>query len=207
VTPQFIQPLCRFAAALCAGDEDSLREAVNLALDQYIPVSMLREVVLTSYLFDGYPTALEGFRILSSISGLPKSAERDRYTPEDVSHWRERGERLCRMVYGPQFERLTEHILEIAPELAEAMIIEGYGKVLSRPGLDVRLRELCVVTILACKGRERQLLSHILGSLRLGASEENIATALNAAESLCPVKRIARARKVLKDAIQRHNMS
>ncbi len=65
-------------------------------------------------------------------------------------------------------------VRDFAPELSDAMLVEGYGKVLSRDQIDVRMRELSVVVILALKLRLRQLLSHALGCLRLGVTEEQL---------------------------------
>lgn len=70
---------------------------------------------------------------------------------------------------------------EFAPELGDAMLVEGYGKVLSRDQIDVRMRELCVVVILSLKHRLRQLLSHALGCLRLGVTEDQLRFAVKVA--------------------------
>lgn len=70
-------------------------------------------------------------------------------------------------------------VKEFAPELSDAMLVEGYGKVLSRTNIDVRMRELCVVVILALKHRLRQLLSHALGCLRLGVTEDQLRFAVS----------------------------
>lgn len=196
--------LCRVAAALVTEDEERLRDQLHRALDAGVSVIALREVVLTAYLFDGYPAALEGFRVLAGIVGPPYRTPADTtYTTDSIARWRSRGEQLCRTVYGPQFKKLTGYVAEIAPELADAMIVEGYGKVLARDGLDPRLRELAVVAILAAKNRPRQLLSHCLGALRLGATEGELREALDAADEYAPADNIARSEPILTDAIRR----
>jgi 4-carboxymuconolactone decarboxylase len=198
-----IRPLCRVAAALCSGNEEQLGEAFNLALDGGIDSALLREVVLTAYLFDGYPAALEGFRVLASLVGTPRTVIRNGYTAEEVALWRRRGEDLCRLIYGQQYQKLTEHVCEIAPELADAMIVEGYGKVLARENLEPRLRELAVVAMLAAKYRPRQLLSHCLGAMRLGATEADLRLALDSAAICADEGNIARSRLVLDQALTR----
>ena len=52
------------------------------------------------------------------------------------------------------------------------MVVEGYGKVMSRPGLGRVERELASVAFLVMEGYEQQLYSHIRGALNIGASEE-----------------------------------
>jgi 4-carboxymuconolactone decarboxylase len=201
----YIEPLARLAAALTSSEEEPVVGAIHMALDRRIPTSMLREVILTAYLFDGYPAALEGFRILNRLTGgetLPPHSTIS-YTPGSVEEWRSRGERFCRAVYGPQFGKLSEHVAEIAPELADSMIVEGYGKVLSRNELEPKLRELVVVAILAAKYRPRQLLSHCLGALRLGASENELRKAFDAAGEVIPEETMAKSTVILEDAIGR----
>jgi 4-carboxymuconolactone decarboxylase len=54
------------------------------------------------------------------------------------------------------------------PALDEWMVVEGYGKVLSRPGLDLPRRELCIVAACAAAEQDRQLQSHLHGALNVG---------------------------------------
>ncbi len=196
--------LARLSATLVHGDENGVREALHRSLDVGIPVEALREVVFTSYLFDGYPTALEGFRQLVLVAGEPIPPPMDvDYNSASIALWRDRGERLCRTIYGAQYDKLTDMVQQFAPELADAMLVEGYGKVLSRDNLDPKVRELVVVAILAAKNRPRQLLSHCLGALRLGATEKELRRVLAASAEDSPPECKARAELVLDDAIRR----
>src|SRR5690606_22884508 len=72
------------------------------------------------------------------------------------------------------------------PSLDHWMIVEGYGKVLSRPGLDLPRRELCIVAACAATAQDRQLHSHLWGALNAGASPEVIDDALAAIADLVP---------------------
>ena len=88
------------------------------------------------------------------------------------------GEALCRRVYGPAYDRLREHVAGLHPDLDRWMVEEGYGKTLSRPGVTVVVRELCVVALLAAAGHAPQLRSHLRGALNVGAHAEHVARAL-----------------------------
>ena len=59
------------------------------------------------------------------------------------------------------------------------MIIEGYGKVLSRPGLGIVERELANVAFLMGEDYEQQLHSHMRGALNVGATEELLKTVVH----------------------------
>ncbi len=200
--------LCRIAATLCAGDESELRDSLEKALENNIQPSTLREVILTSYLFDGYPTALEGFRLFDQIV-VEYSTESEEfiYTAGNVGLWRSRGIPLCRKIYAEQFDQLTERVKEFAPELADAMIVEGYGKVLSRPQLDIATRELCIVTMLAVKDKPRQLMSHALGALRVGASPTRVLGILEVVKDKLTTGRLQKVHEILSVAISKTQQS
>ena len=60
------------------------------------------------------------------------------------------------------------------PDLAEWILSDGYGRVLARPGLSIRERELIVVAVLAALDVPLQLRSHVEGARRVGAKEAEI---------------------------------
>ncbi len=63
----------------------------------------------------------------------------------------------------------------LGPELADWILEEGYGRVLSRPVLSIRERELIVVAVLAALRLPLQLESHVRGALRVGATAAEVA--------------------------------
>jgi 4-carboxymuconolactone decarboxylase len=125
-------------------------------------------------LYAGFPAALEGLRVLHDV--WPGRAQRTR--EGGPARWRARGEALCRRVYGPAYAKLLPAVQALHPDLAVYMVEHGYGRVLARAGLSARERELLTVAALAALGWERQLISHLLGSLRVGAPRDAVAAAL-----------------------------
>ena len=77
-----------------------------------------------------------------------------------------------KFVYGSNFERLRANIQVLHPALDAWMVTEGYGRTLSRPGLDLARRELAIVAQVAVQGAERQLHSHLRGALNAGVTPE-----------------------------------
>ena len=64
---------------------------------------------------------------------------------------------------------------DVAPDLVRFAIDFAFGEVLSRPGLDVRTRELCTVAALSALGHaEPQLRWHIQAALHVGARQAEI---------------------------------
>jgi 4-carboxymuconolactone decarboxylase len=171
--------LIQLAAAIAGGDERSVRDAFAAAA-QLVPPRWMEELVLQSYLFSGFPRALNAAREWRRVSPALAPQGEDASDYRQVDLWRERGEATCAAVYGDMYERLRRNVRQLHPALDAWMVVEGYGKVLGRPGLDLARRELCIVAACAASGQERQLHSHLHGALNVGVSPETLRQAVDA---------------------------
>ncbi|HEU4628521.1 MAG TPA: carboxymuconolactone decarboxylase family protein [Gemmatimonadaceae bacterium] len=171
--------LVRLSARVAGGDEESVRDALRACVG-VAPADWVEEVLLQSYLFAGFPRALNAMRLWRAVSGRPAPAE-DAEAAMPFEAWRQRGERTCAVVYGPFYERLRVNIAMLHPALDAWMIGEGYGKVLGRPMLDLARRELCVMAACVAAQQDRQLHSHLHGALHAGVAPDVVAAALEAA--------------------------
>ena len=114
-------------------------------------------------------------------------------TYEQAFDWRLRGEATCAVVYGEMYEKLRGNIRRLHPALDEWMIVEGYGKVLSRPGLDLPRRELCIIAACIAARQDRQLHSHLHGAVNAGAAPAAIDAVLVAVRDVVPDSAIVSA--------------
>jgi 4-carboxymuconolactone decarboxylase len=171
--------LVQLSAAIAAGNEATVRrwiaEAARLA-----PAAHVEEVVLQSYLFCGFPRALNAAREWRRVAGVPAPASDEADDIERIPEWRARGEQTCAAVYGSMYEKLRLNVRDLHPALDAWMVVDGYGKVLSRPGLDLARRELCVVAACAAMEQDRQLHSHLHGALNVGVEPDVIMAAVEA---------------------------
>ena len=177
--------LVRLAAIIGAGSERQLRAHLHEA--RALPPEWVEEVILQSYLFAGFPRTLNAAREWRRISHIvAPTDDRDADATADgmAQAWRERGQDTCAAVYGDMYDRLRVNIAALHPALDHWMITDGYGKVLSRPGLDLVRRELCVVAICALAGQDRQLHSHFHGALNVGATPDQVLGTLDALRDL-----------------------
>ena len=162
--------LVRFAAAIAQGDEPDLRECAADCRSSFVPIPWVEELLLQSLLMVGYPRALVGlsvWRKVGRVAAPPSDPDAD-YA--HVAEWTVRGEATCEVVYGYNYRRLRENVRDLHPALDAWMITEGYGRTMSRPGLDLLRRELCVVAQTAVMETPRQLHSHLRGALHAGAT-------------------------------------
>src|SRR5438874_7755835 len=172
--------LVRLAAVVAAADDQVVRASLVHTLVIASRV-WIEELILQSYLFCGLPRTLNAMREWRRLTGKEISAPVDE---ADAATRRRRGEATCRLVYGDMYERLRVNIRALHPELDEWMIVEGYGKVLSRPGLDLPRRELCIVAACAASEQDRQLHSHLHGAINVGVGAEALGSAIDALEGV-----------------------
>ena len=174
--------LVRLSAALAGGDRELRSAAMQAAAAQAEPVQV-EESLLQSYLFLGFPaalTALAEWRELTGHAPEPQSLN------DDPGQWLSRGTAVCRIIYGRAYEKLRDSVRRVHPALDDWMVREGYGKVLSRGGLDLGTRELCIVAILSATGWEPQLHSHLRGALHAGCDPDSVTEALEAGLEVGP---------------------
>jgi 4-carboxymuconolactone decarboxylase len=176
-----LRALARLSAAIAAGSEDDVRGAIHGCVAGADP-DAVEEVILQSHLFCGFPRCLNAAREWRRISGRPAPA-----APVDDGNseqWTNAGEGTCETVYGSSYRQLRKNVQALHPLLDSWMVEMGYGRVMSRPGLDLRTRELCVVVACAAGGQDRQLHSHLHGALNAGASPEEIDGVLDAVRGM-----------------------
>lgn len=176
--------LVRFAAAIAQGYEPDLRERATACKSSQVPVPWVEELLLQSLLMVGYPRTLVAFSIWRKVSRIdaPESDSDSDYA--NVEEWLRRGEETCSLVYGANYRKLRANVRELHPALDTWMITEGYGRTMSRPGLDLLRRELCTVAQTAVMETPRQLLSHLRGSLHAGASFSQVEAVLSVVNPL-----------------------
>jgi 4-carboxymuconolactone decarboxylase len=181
--------LVRLAAALAGGSEEQVRGHLQEALASTTPI-WIEELLLQTYLFAGFPRALNGMREWRRLHPAPAASNEAPAEPPMLSRV---GEATCATVYGSMYDRLRANIRHLHPLLDEWMIVEGYGKVLSRPALDLQRRELCIVAACAATAQDRQLQSHLHGSLNAGVTPAAVSDALASLEGVIPEGGLSRA--------------
>ncbi|HSQ59575.1 MAG TPA: hypothetical protein VLT84_03955, partial [Acidobacteriota bacterium] len=136
--------IARLSAAIAANDAPGVTREAEAAIAGGVPAAAVYEAILQSYLFVGFPRAIEAFfaarALLEHHGGIPAAPE-----PPSPAEWTARGEALCRRIYGRHYEKLVETMRGFSPDLAAWMILEGYGKTLSRAALAPAERELASV--------------------------------------------------------------
>ncbi|MBI2931587.1 MAG: carboxymuconolactone decarboxylase family protein [Planctomycetes bacterium] len=183
--------LARVCVAVARGKDRVVRREIKAALRAGTRIDDLREAILQTYLFAGFPRAINGLWALDMAARLEPGR------PAGPAPRASVGERLCRAIYGGEYEAMMARMRRLSPELALWILEEGYGKVLSRPHFGPRVRELLVVPTLAAMETWRQLSGHVRGARRVGASAGELRRVLKAVRDLLPSRVYGRAWKMV----------
>jgi len=197
--------LVRVAAAVARGKASELEMRFAAARDARVPGLWIEELLLQSMLVVGYPLALVAF---GTWRGLGARIEGDGAGPEDLAHadweaWAARGAVVCREVYGRAYHKLLVNLRALHPALEHLVLVDAYGKVIGRPGLDLKRRELCTVATTAVLGTAEQLHSHLRGALNTGASGEEVEAVLGLVDGDLDPERRRSAREQWADVKRR----
>ncbi|CAN7410316.1 carboxymuconolactone decarboxylase family protein [Acidovorax sp. LjRoot118] len=100
------------------------------------------------------------------LQAFPKHPAPDRY---------QQGLAKLREIDGEAGERVIDSLASIAPDFARYLIEFPFGDIYSRPGLDLRSREIAVVAALTAMGNAApQLKVHLQAALNVGVTREEI---------------------------------
>ena len=192
------QRLLSFMAACQASDKLPLLSGlVKWAIESDIKPAEIYELLLQGHLFLGYPRAIESFFIFREVIAPELTCPVD-HPEENYNLYKSRGDQTARKVYGGNFDLVYKNIRKLSADLAYGMIIEGYGRIISRSGLDLVTRELAVVASLTVTDMPRQLYSHIKGALNAVAKTAGIKAAINQCRFFTDLPKIDRSLSILK---------
>lgn len=170
-----------FASSFAHHDWEGLKERARRASSAGISPRQLYELALQGYLFLGFPAAIEAFGHLDgSLARIRKSRE-----PTLRSRVK-KGRQTCRIIYREKYPALMRNLKRKSPDLARWVIEEGYGKVLSRPGAPLVLRELFSAALLSASGFPRQLFAHLRALVEMGEKPEELARLVKEAAQKSP---------------------
>ena len=87
----------------------------------------------------------------------------------------ERGRRALAEIDGHAGEAVVASLADIAPDFATYLLEFPFGDIYSRPGLDLRAREIATIAALTAMGNAApQLKVHIAAGLNVGVSRQEI---------------------------------
>lgn len=125
------------------------------------------ETLLQAVLFCGFPRVVTAFETLGEA--WPAS-EPPRGGALPVAEQPAAGRALFAAIYGRNETAVHTMLRGYHAEFHDFVLEAAYGRVLTRPGLAPRVRELLAVSVLAAQEQMPQFVGHARGALHFGAS-------------------------------------
>jgi alkylhydroperoxidase/carboxymuconolactone decarboxylase family protein YurZ len=203
ILPERLRLLTSIAACQELGLNDKLKGFINWGIDCGIAIREIYEVLLQGHLFCGYPRAIESFFYFAEIirERYPDQQHLDYKSNLDIERYSKRGHNLAAKIYGKNLDLVLQSIRSLSPELAYGMINEGYGRIISREGLDIIARELAIVAVLTVYDMPRQLYSHIRGAANVGAEKAQIEAVIKQGRLFADDEIIARCLSIFEKSL------
>ena len=93
----------------------------------------------------------------------------------DETNRYQRGLEIIERLYGEVGAKTLRSLEETAPDLSRYIVEFAFGDIFSRPGLDLKAREMATVAALTAMGNvPTQLRAHIHGALNAGCTQQEI---------------------------------
>lgn len=137
--------------------------------------AQLEESLLQAVLFFGFPRLVSAFERLQAcwpIAAAPQGGE----VPEAARV--AAGRELFAAIYGKNDAAVRTLLASFHQAFHDFVLEAAYGRILARPGLPARTRELLAVGALAALRQLPQLVAHGRGALGFGASADEVREAV-----------------------------
>jgi 4-carboxymuconolactone decarboxylase len=188
-----IREITKLTSAIASDNFKYFESLVSKLKTDKTTAEKVYEALLQCYLFCGFPPVIEALKIFRKhFPEFHKSK-----SEYQITRFKKIGETNCKLIYKKNYKKLIENMNSYSPDLKDWMIIEGYGKVLGRPGLSFLEREFINVSILCTRYYKSQLHSHLKGCINLGASKSDLNELFDSIGITVGAKNKAKALKLL----------
>ena len=153
---------------------------INAALNAGVTPVELREAIYQLAPFIGFPKTLNALNVLNEVfkeRGIETPLKSTSTVKEDERF--EKGLAIQKPLYGDEIQKSMEGLPDnMGADVSRFLTEVCFGDFYTREGLDLKTRELLVISILVTTGNTTTLKSHIKGNLKAGNSKETITAAI-----------------------------
>lgn len=165
-------------ALTAIGDITNLKTALNEALDEGVTVNEVKEALVQTYAYAGFPRSLNGLTALMQVLETRQAAGKSGTQGRDASpivpnvSMLELGTEIQTKVVG---QPVSGPLYTFAPIIDQFLKSHLFGDIFARDVLDYQTREVATIAILATlPGLESQLQSHYGIGLNTGLSRDQL---------------------------------
>jgi 4-carboxymuconolactone decarboxylase len=172
-----VRCLALIHGACCIGRFDALPPLFELAHELLLDGRALHEAVLQVVAYGGFPRAIEGLSLLAAARREPPPPAQPEPAPAA-------GRATWDAIYRERGDEVLAGLQALAPGFPHWVLDSAYRRILARPGLSLRDRELLAVAALGLMALPAPLGSHVRGALRNGSSPALVTDILDSARAL-----------------------
>eukprot|EP00292_Cryptomonas_paramecium_P009196 CAMPEP_0113682074 /NCGR_PEP_ID=MMETSP0038_2-20120614/12412_1 /TAXON_ID=2898 /ORGANISM="Cryptomonas paramecium" /LENGTH=256 /DNA_ID=CAMNT_0000601005 /DNA_START=37 /DNA_END=807 /DNA_ORIENTATION=+ /assembly_acc=CAM_ASM_000170 len=169
--------LCFLAANTAAGNIENVeRDWKHLPITHHAQGA---EIILQIHTLAGFPRSINALIRVEQVGMCPIAAKEIEEN-QDLGKWQKDGLDTMDAVYGSVSDKMLRNFKGMHP-LLELMLVEhAYGRILSRPLVSLRVRELATLAVTAGMNLPVQMFTHLRGCLRTGATREEVVSVVEA---------------------------
>ena len=157
-----------------------LKAHINAALNTGVTPIELREAIYQLAPFIGFPKTLNALSVLNEVfkeRGIKTPLESTKTVNEEDRY--QKGFQIQNSLYGDEIKVSMDGIAgNMGADVARFLTEVCFGDFYTREGLDIKTRELLIISVLVTTGNTDTLKSHIRGNLKAGNSKKTIAAAI-----------------------------
>lgn len=154
------------AVGVFRADWDTLRAAAETGRRQGQPRGDFEELLLQVVLFCGFPRVVTAFEHLAAAWPTASEPAGGALPAADQPA---AGRALFAAIYGKNDAAVRAMLRGYHAEFHDFVLEAAYGRILTRPALSPRDRELVAAGLLAAMDQQRQFVAHARGALHFGA--------------------------------------
>ena len=201
------------ASLTAVGEIDRLESALDAALDGGMTVNELREVLVHTYAYCGFPRSLRGLQTLVAVlerrkaQGIADDFGREASPIADPRPKYERGRDILAEISGVPADAPKADYALLAPEIEIFLKEHLFADLFERDVLTYAERELATVAVIASLGRgvEPMLRAHAGIALHVGVTPGQLSEILELIGQSLGSDRADAARSVLSDLLPPRN--
>ncbi|GIG59865.1 carboxymuconolactone decarboxylase [Longispora fulva] len=178
--PGLSLPLRQLATVAALAALGNAAPQLRFHIDGALNVGWTREEIVETLIhvcvYAGFPASLNALTVArQAFEARPDAAAAPATTPRPDGDRYARGEATLAAVDGHAGEQVLASLRDIAPDLGRYIIEFSFGDIYSRPGLDLKSREIATVAMCTALGTVTpQLKVHIHGLLNVGGTETEV---------------------------------
>lgn len=203
------QSIISIAALTAKGDLEELRTTLNIGLENGLTVNEIKEVLIHSYAYCGFPRSIRGLQTFMDVlderkaKGINDKIGNDASKINETNEKYERGKKILEeLTQTPQSDTLKGYSA-FAPTMDTFLKEHLFADIFERDVLNYQQRELVTISVIATIGNaEPMLRSHLTICLNVGLTPQQLQQYVGVIKSNIGKKEAKSAQKVLDDVFK-----